>query len=190
MKYAAVSILLLVMSVVVFRILKPELIHTASMDTASPVAAAAIAAANAEVFRRIFWRQPGEADKIIQSLRRERASEEGDPAEWDWFLAVDPSAEFADYLIQENPFQLTVWADEMDLADTPDWFPASSHGYEIHRSLTGEMTLLVNPKSGRIYAWNQARAFQSAIKLPDATRVPSFNQNAGRLPDARPPVPE
>jgi hypothetical protein len=190
MKYAAVSILLLVMSVVVFRLLQPEPIHTASMDTASPVDTSALVEENAEVFRRIFWRQPGEADKIIQSQRRERVSGEGAPTEWDWFLAVDPSAEFADYLFEENPFQLTISTDEVDLTGTTDWFPQSTHGYEIRRSLTGEMTLLINPKTRRIYAWNQARAFRPAIQLPDEPTSTSPNRNAGRLPPTSPPNPE
>lgn len=190
LKLAAVSILLIVGGVVIFRILQPDPIPVANADSASPADASAIAEANAEVFRRIFWRQPGEADQIIQSSRRERATGEGEPVQWDWFLAVDPSVAFVDYLIQENPFELTLWDDQIDLADTPDWFPKSPSGYAVHRSLSGEMTVLVNAENQRIYAWNQARAFQPAVQLPEVPSVPSSNQNAGRLPDARPPIPE
>ena len=190
MKYAAVSILLIAAAVIVFRLLQPAPTQAADMGTAPPIDASAIAAADAEVFRRIFWRQPGEADKIIQSLRRERAGRAGDPVQWDWFLAVDASAEFAEYLLQENPFQLSGSSDAIDLTETPAWFPQSSSGYAVHRSLNGEMTILVNPENQRIYAWNQARSFQAASELPSKQPSTSSQQSSGRLPDARPPIPE
>ena len=190
-KYAAISILLVVGCVFAFQMLQPEPNQEfAEVPQASAIDAATIAEANAEVFRRIFWRQPNEADKIIQSQRRERAGEEGSPAQWDWFLAVDASADFSRYFLEENPFELTETTSAIDLRGTPDWFPQSSGGYEIRRSLAGEMTVLVDQETRRIYVWNQASAFQKATELPEKPAKSGFNQNVGRLPNASPPLPE
>ena len=151
---------------------------------------AEIANENAEVFRRIFWRQPTPEDRILQSERRELEVEEGGSVRWDWFLSVDPSVGLADYLLIENPFQLSLGTSVIDFQQAPEWFPRTSAGFEVHQNQTGEMTVLHHPETRRIYVWNKARAFRPAATIPEPSITPSTRNNSGRLPDASPPIPQ
>src|SRR5687768_14837771 len=58
------------------------------------------------VFQRAFWRRPAPADRILHAERRQWQTSGGAVEKWQWFIAVEPSAAFRDWLLKENPFQL------------------------------------------------------------------------------------
>ena len=180
--FVAVTLSVIVSCVFIVRLIQTEPPQPPIVETAE------IANENAEVFRRIFWRQPTPEDRILRSERRELEVEAGGPVRWDWFLSVDPSVVFADYLLEENPFQLSLGTSVIDFQQTPDWFPTSSAGFEVHQNQTGEMTVLYHPETRRIYVCNKVTSFRPAATIPEPSITPSTRQNSGRLPDASPPM--
>lgn len=140
-----------------------------------------------EVFKRAFWKRPTPEDKILHAERREWADEDG-VDRWQWFIAVDPSPEFASYLFGQNPFSL-IEPDEgaaMPIHRVPEWFPKSAKALEIRQSPDGAMLILTDPDSGRLFATAQGHGFAKAVEMPTPSPAQS-SPASGRIPTTPPP---
>lgn len=143
-----------------------------------------------EVFQRAFWKRPTEQDEILHAERREWADGDG-VDRWQWFIAVDPSAELARYLHEQNPFSMSPPKRDVALPmdELPDWFPSSVDGYEVTQTADGQMIFLLRPDDGRLFATSQGRGFAKAVEAPPPS-PPVISSNAqGRLPATPPPTP-
>lgn len=144
-----------------------------------------------EVFKRAFWRRPTADDRILHAERREWA-DEGGVDRWQWFIAVDPSQELGRYL-DGNPFSLSDPAGKAAIpaSPRPGWFPASADGYGVSQSRDGQMLILTQKESGRLFATSQGRGFAKPVEhTPQTPPLSHESANPGRLPSHPPPVPE
>ena len=131
---------------------KPEWTKTANHDATA-------------VFQRAFWRRPAADERILHAERIEWADPQNGVAKWQWFIAVEPGAEFKTWLREKNPFSLAAADSFQSPADTrhPAWFPASatSGDYEIHHGDT--MCVLFARDGGRIYATASGHGFAPGL---------------------------
>lgn len=140
-----------------------------------------------EVFKRAFWKRPIETDHILHAERREWADEDG-VDRWQWFIAVDPSPEFASYLFEQNPFSLIKSADGAAMPPNrlPEWFPKSTEALEIRQTSDGAMLIITHPNSGRIFATAHGHGFAKAVAMPAAPPMQQAKAS-GRIPNTPPP---
>ena len=120
------------------------------------------------VFQKAFWRRPDSADKILHAERREWCEQGKDVREWQWFLAVQPSPELAEWL-QTNPFSLPVSNDLYkyeEAAPKPDWFPNDFAGFEIHKAPQGRFVLLFSAEKNLLYAMDSGAGFAPPTRNP------------------------
>ena len=113
------------------------------------------------VFQKAFWRRPDSADKILHAERREWSGQGKDVREWQWFLAVNPSPNLAEWL-KTNPFSLPVSNDLYkyeEAAPKPDWFPNDFAGFEIHKAPQGRFVLLFSAEKNLLYAMDSGAGF-------------------------------
>ena len=113
------------------------------------------------VFQKAFWRRPDSADKILHAERREWCEQGKDVREWQWFLAVNPSPNLAEWL-KTNPFSLPVFNDLYKYegsAPKPDWFPNDFAGFEIHKAPQGRFVLLFSAEKNLLYAMDSGAGF-------------------------------
>ncbi len=143
-----------------------------------------------EVFQRAFWKRPTEKDEILHAERREWADGDG-VDRWQWFIAVDPSAELARYLHEQNPFSMSAPKGEVALPadELPEWFPDSVDGYDVTQTADGQMIFLMRPGDGRLFAMSQGRGFAKAVEAPPPTPQGISTNTQGRLPTTSPPTP-
>lgn len=142
-----------------------------------------------EVFQRAFWKRPTENDKILHAERREWADGDG-VDRWQWFIVVDPSAELAGYLHEQNPFGMSAPKEPVVLPSeqVPEWFPKSADGFVVQQTSDRQMIFLLEADSGRLFATSQGRGFAKAVERPVAAPKTSA-QPPGRLPTSPPPQP-
>ena len=113
------------------------------------------------VFQKAFWRRPDSDDKILHAERREWSGQGKDVREWQWFLAVNPSPNLAEWL-KTNPFSLPVFNDLYKYegsAPKPDWFPNDFAGFEIHKAPQGRFVLLFSAEKNLLYAMDSGAGF-------------------------------
>ena len=124
----------------------------------------------AEVFQRAFWRRAAPEDRILHAERRHWRAEGRDSVErWQWFIVVDPSQAFADWLLNENPFELTTVVPggvSLALDDAPRWMPGAKElsGYAHYHKPGGNLHVFRDPRTGLIYATDQGGGFTLARK--------------------------
>lgn len=138
-----------------------------------------------EVFQRAFWREPGPEDRILHAERREWVSEKDGVRRWQWFIAVQPGAEFSTWLREQNPFSLQpVTADRVRRAEAPnpEWFPSGQAlaGADLRQTSDGGMTVIT--AGGIVYATDTGHGFavaaQSAQKpMPVPAAPPSLKEH-------------
>ncbi len=135
----------------------------------------------ADVFRRAFWRHPTENDTILHAERSEWSDADG-VQRWQWFIVVDPSPEFASYLLEQNPFSLNkpVGSATMPSIRVPDWFPKSEESLDVWQSAGGGMLIMNDLDSGRLYATSKGHGFAKAVKT-NAVSSAQQSSPSGRL---------
>lgn len=116
-----------------------------------------------QVFQRAFWRRPGSGDRILHAERKEWSDATG-VQKWQWFIVVDPSPEFRRWLIEDNPFELAALAsggEEVAVENAPKWFPGLDARAALaqYRNRGGRMIVLLDRKSGRIFATDGGSGF-------------------------------
>ena len=113
------------------------------------------------VFQKAFWRRPDSDDKILHAERREWSEQGKDVRKWQWFLAVQPSPELAEWL-QTNPFSLSPSAEPLkykEAAPKPDWFPNDFSGFDILKAPQSRLVLIFSAKKNLLYAMDSGAGF-------------------------------
>lgn len=116
------------------------------------------------VFQRAFWRRLTADVQVPQAERREWIDASSGVQRWQWFVAVRTSPAFRAWLFEQNPFELAAVASPADAtgpADAPDWFPALAHwpDFRLYRARGGQFTVLLDEKSGRLFACDAGGGF-------------------------------
>lgn len=145
----------------------PENITVASEDPAEMLQ---LQRDREEVFKRAFWRRPGADDVILHAERRHWVSTEDENVRrWQWFIEVEPSREFANWLLEENPFDLMEIDDPTqrpDLSTAPDWIPAAADltTFVAYRKPGADFFVFVDSRNQRIFATDMGGGFNLAAK--------------------------
>ncbi|MCU0793140.1 MAG: hypothetical protein MUE42_09900 [Opitutaceae bacterium] len=171
----AISLGLVVLGIGAWRLTsrQPEPSSAAPVATMAPVAEATatddprlkLQADHAEVFQRAFWRRAAPEDRILHAERRHLLAEpQGGVERWQWFIVVEPGQAFADWLFNENPFDLAPVAPGLSslLPDNaPEWMPGAAElsGYAHYHKPGGSMHVFRDPRTRRIYATDQGGGF-------------------------------
>ncbi len=124
---------------------------------------------HAAVFQRAFWRRPTAADKILHAERRDWLDDSSGVQKWQWFIAVQASATFRDWLIQDNPFELVAVAPGTELAPLslpPVWFPTAPELAALtrYRNREGRFFVFLDLANNRLYATDAGGGFAGARK--------------------------
>ncbi len=121
------------------------------------------------VFQRAFWRRPGPDVRILGGERREWADGAAGLQKWAWFTALEAKPEFRQWLIEQNPFELSRADAPVDPARygaLPTWFPAAARWSDLttYRTRGGGMVVFLDEKSGRIYAADFGSGFAAPAR--------------------------
>ena len=124
---------------------------------------------HAAVFQRAFWRRPASSDKIVHAERRDWLDDASGVQKWQWFIAVQPSAAFRDWLLKDNPFELVSVApgtELVPLSSPPAWFPSAGElaGISRYRNREGRYLVFHDLANDRFYATDAGGGFAGAQK--------------------------
>jgi len=124
---------------------------------------------HAAVFQRAFWRRPASSDKILHAERRDWLDDASGVQKWQWFIAVQPSAAFRDWLLKDNPFELVIVApgtELVPLSSPPAWFPSAGElaGLSRYRNREGRYLVFHDLANDRFYATDAGGGFAGAQK--------------------------
>jgi len=124
---------------------------------------------HAAVFQRAFWRRPASSDKILHAERRDWLDDASGVQKWQWFIAVQPSAAFRDWLLKDNPFELVSVApgtELVPLSSPPAWFPSAGElaGLSRYRNREGRYLVFHDLANDRLYATDAGGGFAGAQK--------------------------
>lgn len=142
----------------------------AAPAAASPaVAGLALERDHAKVFQRAFWRRPAPGDRVLHAERRDWMDASSGVEKWQWFIAVQPSAAFREWLLKENPFELVAVAADAppaDLSSPPDWFPAPAElaSFTRYRNREGRYLVFHDVTTNRLFATDAGGGFAVARK--------------------------
>ena len=114
------------------------------------------------VFKKAFWRHPGEEDQILHAERREWSTADG-VGRWQWFIEVRPGAAMKEWLAT-NPFGLapTKGSVEISGGGAPPWFSIFGPGREIFQKQGGGFTLFYSTDGTRVFAMDSGYGFTQA----------------------------
>ena len=120
------------------------------------------------VFQRAFWRRPGPDVRILDGERRDWA--DGDNVrQWQWFLAVQTTPEFRQWLLEQNPFEVVRAETPLEPARTeqpaPAWFPETAARTRMtqYRKPGAQLALYLEPVSGRRFATDAGAGFAAPV---------------------------
>ena len=164
---------------------KPEPPPAAKITMPMPVPPTATITNQVEVFKRAFWRPPAPGDKILHAERREWSDEAG-VKKWQWFIAVEPSAELLKYVREDNAFGLAPTKAETIDKDAPAWFAFKSDEVDVLGS-RGRLRLIFSKSGNTLYATDSGGGFNPGAPQP-AKNASTGAVSTGRLPPTPPPV--
>jgi hypothetical protein len=140
---------------------------------------------SAEIFKRAFWRRPGNDDQILHAERHEWSDAEG-LLRWQWFLVVKASPELIKDLRDDNAFGLVPASSVSANPEAPDWFAFKPDEFSIYHSPQSGMRLMFSKTDNTLYATDSGRGFTKGAPEPDK---PIQQASApGRLPTTPPPL--
>lgn len=119
------------------------------------------------VFRRAFWRRPGQGDTILHAERRESSGDGASVAQWRWFLVVKPGPELRAWL-ETNPFSLRPVAapgEAATAADRPAWFAPDWKACEVRQNPEGRFILAYAAGENLLYATDSGHGFAPPARL-------------------------
>lgn len=140
-----------------------------------------------EVFKRAFWRRPGDGDKVINAERHEWRDADG-LQRWQWFLVVKASPGLIKYLRDDNAFGLVPATSAPAIAEAPAWFRFDPKEIALLQSPHSGMRLMFSNSDHTLYATASGRGFSKGAAEP-----PPRTQGApapGRIPTTLPPRPK
>ncbi len=142
-----------------------------------------------EIFKRAFWRRPGNDDHIQHAERHEWRDAAG-LERWQWFLVVSASPELIKYLREDNAFGLVPSSSVSANPEAPDWFVFKPEEFSIFRSPQSGMQLMFSKADNTLYATDSGRGFTKGAPEPVKPAAPLSAPAPGRLPTTPPPTPK
>jgi hypothetical protein len=115
------------------------------------------------VFQKAFWRRPANEDKILHAERREWLSQDG-VKKWQWYIAVSPGPQLLEWL-KTNPFSLATTRSPGAFEKPPEWFPKSSHDFQVQQNVEARFTVMLSADGKQLYATDSGLGFSA----PEAT---------------------
>lgn len=140
---------------------------------------------SAEIFKRAFWRRPGNDDQILHAERHEWSDAEG-LQRWQWFLVVKASPELIKDLRDDNAFGLVPASSVSSNRESPDWFTFKPAEFSIFQSPQSGMRLMFSKTDNTLYATDSGRGFSKGAPEPD--KPIQQTSSPGRLPTTPPPL--
>ncbi|MFO0202819.1 MAG: hypothetical protein ACK528_06770 [Alphaproteobacteria bacterium] len=137
-----------------------------------------------EIFKRAFWRRPGNDDHIQHAERHEWRDAAG-LERWQWFLVVSASPELIKYLRDDNAFGLVQASTAPVVSEAPNWFRFKSEDFTVMRASHGGMRLMFSKSDNTLYATDSGRGFTKGAPEPLPTAQGA--QTPGRIPSSPPP---
>lgn len=140
-----------------------------------------------EIFKRAFWRRPGDGDEILHAERHEWSDADG-LQRWQWFLVVKGSPGLIKYLRDDNAFGLVAANSAPATAEAPAWFQINQEEVVLLQSPQSGMRLMFCKSDNTLYATASGRGFSKGAAEP-----PARTQGApapGRIPTTLPPQPK
>jgi hypothetical protein len=124
---------------------------------------------NTAVFQRAFWRRPASDDRILHAERRDWMDASSGVEKWQWFIAVQPSAAFREWLIKDNPFELVAVAPAeapAEISSPPAWFPPAAElaRFARYRNREGRYLVYHDVTTNRLCATDAGGGFAAARK--------------------------
>ncbi len=125
---------------------------------------------HAAVFQRAFWRRPTPADRVLHAERRDWTKDANNNVEkWEWFIAIEPSPAFREWLLKDNPFELVAVPSGTELKPVgtpPDWFPPATDlaTFTRYRNREGRYQVFHDAAKNRLYAADAGGGFAPASK--------------------------
>jgi hypothetical protein len=145
--------------------------------------------ASEEIFKRAFWRLPGDDDQIQHAERHEWRDAAG-LERWQWFLVVRASPELIKHLRDDNAFGLVPSSSVSANPEAPDWFVFKPEEFSIFRSPQSGMQLMFSKADNTLYATDSGRGFTKGAPEPVEPAAPLSAPAPGRLPTTPPPTPK
>lgn len=140
---------------------------------------------SAEIFKRAFWRRPGNEDQILHAERHEWSDAEG-LLRWQWFLVVKASPELIKDLRDDNAFGLVSASSVSSNPEAPDWFVFKPDEFSIFQSPQSGMKLMFSKTDNTLYATDSGRGFTKGA--PESDKPIQQAPTLGRLPTTLPPL--
>ncbi len=129
---------------------------------------------HAEVYRRAFWRQPTDLDRILHAERRITASTDGREVEgWQWFIHLQPDPALLATLRNPESFGLLPVASNVaprpwpvTSAPAPAWFPpaVASPDFDILQAPSAGLTVLYRASDNTLFATDSGSGFTAPVR--------------------------
>ena len=129
---------------------------------------------SAEIFKRAFWRRPGNEDEILHAERHEW-SDAGGLQRWQWFLVV-------------NAFGLVPGSTVSVTPEAPGWFVFKPEEFSIFQSPQSGMRLMFSKTGNTLFATDSGLGFRPGAPEPAKPAPPPSAPAPGRLPMTSPPT--
>jgi hypothetical protein len=137
-----------------------------------------------EIFKRAFWRRPGNDDHIQHAERHEWSDADG-LKRWQWFLVVSASTELIKYLRDDNAFGLVPASSAPAVSEAPSWFRFKQEDFTCLRASHAGMCLMFSKSNNTLYATDSGRGFTKGA--PEPAPATQGAQPSGRIPSSPPP---
>ena len=142
---------------------------------------------SAEIFKRAFWRRPGNEDEILHAERHEW-SDAGGLQRWQWFLVVKASPKLIKDLRDDNAFGLVPGSTVSVTPEAPDWFVFKPEEFSIFQSPQSGMRLMFSKTGNTLFATDSGLGFRPGAPEPAKPAPPPSAPAPGRLPMTSPPT--
>ena len=142
-----------------------------------------------EIFKRAFWRRPGNDDHIQHAERHEWREAAG-LERWQWFLVVRASPELIKHLRDDNAFGLVPASVVPVVSEAPAWFRFKPEDVTVLQARQAGMRLMFSKSDNTLYATDSGRGFTKGAPEPVEPAAPLSAPAPGRLQTTPPPTPK
>jgi hypothetical protein len=142
-----------------------------------------------EIFKRAFWRRPGNDDHIQHAERHEWREAAG-LERWQWFLVVRASPELIKHLRDDNAFGLVPASVVPVVSEAPAWFRFKPEDVTVLQARHAGMRLMFSKSDNTLYATDSGRGFTKGAPEPVEPAAPLSAPAPGCLPTTPPPTPK
>jgi hypothetical protein len=142
-----------------------------------------------EIFKRAFWRRPGNDDHIQHAERHEWREAAG-LERWQWFLVVRASPELIKHLRDDNAFGLVPASVVPVVSEAPAWFRFKPEDVTVLQARHAGVRLMFSKSDNTLYATDSGRGFTKGAPEPVEPAAPLSAPAPGCLPTTPPPTPK